>query len=248
MQIKQFDIFGPFSSLLHAFSTRIGGVSRPPFHELNLGLHTADNRKNVEQNRRLFFDRLKISEQQVVFPEQVHSDHIEVVSCGGVIPRCDGLITVQKNVFLSVQTADCFPVFIFDPKQEVVALVHSGWRGTARNICGKAVGMMKDQFGSRAEDLLAAIGPGVQQTCYQVDEETAACFQDKYLIPDGIGHYKLDVQGCIVGQLKEAGIPIAQMEIDRACTHCADHKYYSYRRDGQNSGRMMGIIGISEML
>ena len=248
MKLITFDIFKPFDNLIHAFSTRLGGVSAPPFAALNLGLHTPDERQNVQRNRQLFFRELGISRERIVFPRQVHSANVEPVTKPGIVKNCDGLITAQKNLFLSVQTADCFPVFIFDPQKEVVALVHSGWRGTAANICGKTIEAMNKRFDCNVENLIAAVGPGVQQSCYQVDKRTAAYFEDKYLIPDEIGHYKLDVQGCIVGQLKEAGIPIVQIEIDRTCTHCAEHIYYSYRRDGQNSGRMMGIIGIREIV
>lgn len=247
MKLITFDIFKPFNKLFHVFSTRIGGISVAPFDGLNLGLHTADNPQDVKKNRRLFFEKLSISRDRVVFPEQVHSSKVQIVSKPGIVEKCDGLITSQKNLFLSVQTADCFPVFLYDPNKEVIALIHSGWRGTASNICGETILMMKDRLGCNPHDILAAVGPGVQQNCYQVDEKTAAHFASAFLLPDGEKHYKLNVQEAIVAQLREKGVPAAQIEIDSTCTHCAVQLYYSYRRDGAKSGRMMGIIGIREI-
>ena len=244
MKLITFDIFKPFDNLIHAFSTRMGGVSAPPFDALNLGLHTPDEQQNVQRNRQLFFRELGISRKRIVFPQQVHSANVKIVTKPGIANNCDGLITAQKNLFLSVQTADCFPVFIFDPRKEVVALVHSGWRGTAADICGKTIEAMNDRFDCKVEDLFAAVGPGVQQSCYQVDDKTATFFKADFLQPDGKGHYKLDVQGAIVDQLKKRGIPETRIEVDYTCTHCAAQLYYSYRRDGIQSGRMMGIIGI----
>jgi len=244
LKLITFDIFKPFDELIHAFSTRIGGVSAPPFDTLNLGLHTPDNRENVQQNRQLFFDQLGISQTRIVFPQQIHSAKVEIITTPGIVKNRDGLITAQKNLFLSVQTADCFPVFIYDPRKEVVALVHSGWRGTAADICGRTIEAMNERFGCKAADLIVAVGAGVQQSCYQVDDKTAAFFKPAFLQPEGKGHYKLDVQGAIIDQLRNKGVPETQIEVDSTCTHCAAKLYYSYRRDGVQSGRMMGIIGI----
>ncbi|MCD6374514.1 MAG: peptidoglycan editing factor PgeF [Caldisericaceae bacterium] len=242
--IKKFQLFNEFRELLHGFSTRQGGFSKAPFDELNLGLSTPDDPQVVKRNRQLFFKELKLPNNYLVFPQQTHSANVQIVNKPGIVSNCDALITNQKNLFLTVQTADCFPVFIFDPLKKVVALVHSGWRGTAQNIVGRTIKKMEKNFGCKAVDLLVAIGPGVQQTCYQVDEKTANYFQQRFLQPDGPGHFKLDVQSKIIAQLKECRVPESQIEWDSQCTHCAKEAYYSYRRDGLNSGRMMGIIGI----
>lgn len=244
--IKTFQIFNGFRELLHGFSTRRGGFSKPPFHALNLGLSTPDDPETVKKNRDLFFNALKLPKKNLVFPQQTHSANVQIVNQPGIVLDCDALITNQTNLFLTVQTADCFPVFIFDPIKKVVALVHSGWRGTAQNIVGRTIQKMEETFGCKTEHLLVAIGPGVQQSCYQVDDKTARHFEQRFLQPDGPGHFKLDVQGKIIAQLKECKVPENQIEWDKQCTHCAVDDYYSYRRDGLNSGRMMGIIGIIE--
>ncbi len=241
-----FSSFRNNSGLIQAFSTRKGGFSQVPFDTLNLGLHTKDDRENVLKNRALYFDVLGIPSNRLVYPEQIHSDHVAAVDREGIVPGCDALITQTGNLFLTIQTADCFPVFLFDPEVRAVGIVHSGWRGTAKNIVGKTIAMMAKEYKAKPGRIWAAIGPGVQQACYQVDEKTASHFSHSVLMPDGAGHFKLDVQGAIVRQLEDAGLSEKQIERDKTCTHCATDLYYSYRRDGLHSGRMMGVIGIAD--
>lgn len=244
MEVKKFSKLNRFTELVHGMSTRMGGVSREPFNSLNMGLSTSDDPDAVETNRRQFFDYLGVSPKRVVFPEQVHSDHVEIVLQPGTVERTDALITNQKNLFITVQTADCFPVFVYDPMFGVAGLVHSGWRGTSRNIVGKTIRKMQNVFGSSPGRLTAAVGSGIQGVCYQVDSQTAAHFNTKYCTPDVPGHLKLDVLAAILDQLRGAGIPPEQIEWDDTCTHCRKDLYYSYRRDGSASGRMMAILGI----
>ncbi len=239
----QFSRFKTHSNLLQINSTRVGGSSTEPYHFLNLGMHSGDDRQTVHKNRTHFFNILAIPENRLVFPEQVHSDNVIWVQDPGIVRDCDALVTNVPNLFLTIQTADCFPVFLFDPMRQVIAIIHSGWRGTAKNIVQKAIRLMSENGNSLPEDILAGIGPGIQQSCYQVDEKTSSHFDTTYLIPDGPGHFKLDVQGAILDQLLDAEIKWDNIEVDSTCTHCAKGLYYSYRRDGQRSGRMMGVIG-----
>jgi YfiH family protein len=244
MFLKTFKILGADAGLVHGFSTRIGGISLPPFDSLNTGLHTTDDPKAVRHNRNLIWEKLGIPPDRLVFPEQTHSDTVQAVTEPGRIAACDALVTNTPQLFLTVQTADCFPVFLYDPEKRAVALAHSGWRGTAKNITAKTIAIMQERFGSRAGDLRAAIGAGVQQTCYQVDEPTAQYFDPKYLTPDGPGHYKLNLQSAITDQLIQQGVTPQFIEADKTCTHCAAALYFSHRRDRQRSGRMLALIGI----
>ena len=237
--IKKFKIFSGYD-LIHGYSTRLGGVSAAPFDSLNLGKNTADNPHSVEKNRAIFFNALGIDKKRCVFPAQVHSAAIQTVNRPGIVKECDALITAEKNLFLTIQTADCFPVFLYDFQNKIAAIVHSGWRGTAQNIVGKTI----EKMSGNPAKMVAAVGPGVQQACYQVDEKTAAHFAEKYLLPDGAAHFKLDILAAIIDQITESGVARENIEADRDCTHCRADLYYSYRRDGENSGRMMGVIGI----
>lgn len=241
---KSFKLFQNYSGLIQAFSTRRGGVSLPPYHSLNLGLHTGDDPQRVHINRQRFFNALNVPPERLVFPQQVHGSRVVIATNPGIVQSCDALITNQRNLYLTIQTADCFPLFIFDQRRQVVAVVHSGWRGTAANIAGKTVAAMIETFGCEPQNMIAALGPGVQQSCYQVDEQVARRFDSRYLKDDGPQHFLLDVQGAIIDQLATAGIPEEQTERDDTCTHCTEELYYSYRRDGQGSGRMMGVIGL----
>ncbi len=239
-------IFRGFPELLHAFSNRKIGFSKGIYQSLNIGLSTPDLIENVQKNRRLLFNTLGIEHEQLVIPEQIHSSNVQYASKPGIHRQCDALVSDQSDLFLSVQTADCFPVFLYDPTKKVVGLVHSGWRGTSGNIAGKTVQFMIDQFGVDVKQVIAAVGAGVQQECYQVDEVTARHFDRAYLKTDGEKHFKLNLRQQIVDQLITTGIPERQIEQDKTCTHCADERYYSYRRDGKHAGRMMGIIGVKK--
>ncbi|MBN2425535.1 MAG: peptidoglycan editing factor PgeF [Calditrichaceae bacterium] len=229
---------------MHAFSTRKGGLSKGIFAGLNLGLNTNDDKESIAENRKLFFDVLDISEKNLAIPGQIHSDRVSIVEEPGFAGESDALITNKRGIFLTIQTADCFPVFLFDSKQNAVGLVHSGWRGAAQNIVGKTIQSMRDYYNCKPENISTAIGPGIQQNCYQVDRKTAAYFTNAVLKPDGENHYLLDLQLTIINQLINYGIPADQIETDGRCTHCEKELFYSYRRDGNQSGRMMSLIGL----
>lgn len=229
-------------NIIHAFSTRSGGFSGGNFKSLNLGMSTNDNIDHVNANRNKYFSFLKLDPLKIAIPQQIHSDNISIVESPGVYKESDALITNISGVVLSIQTADCFPVFLLDKVKRVCAIVHSGWRGTNKNITGKTIEKMKSDFGCKASDLLVAIGAGIQQTNYQVDKHTAQLFEKKYLIDDGPGHYKLNVQAKIIDQLLHHNISKNQIEIDKRCTYENPKLFYSYRRDGVNSGRMMGVM------
>ena len=244
LKIIQFNIFKPYLSLVHAFSTRIGGYSNHPYQSLNLGLTCGDDPQIVQKNREIYFNSLDISQDRLVFPVQIHSSNIQIVDSPGIVNNCDALITQTPKVFLTIQTADCFPIFIFDPMTQTVAIVHSGWKGTAQNIAGKTIRAMKTGLKINPNNLLAAIGPGVQLNNFQVDEPVYNQFDPKYFVPDGPGHHKMDLQLAIYDQLIAAGLNEYKIERHIDCTYEKEELYFSYRRDGQYSGRMMGVIGI----
>jgi purine-nucleoside/S-methyl-5'-thioadenosine phosphorylase / adenosine deaminase len=175
--------------LVHGFSTRLGGVSAIPdldgsHAELNLGKGTWDSTANVETNRRRLLECLRADGLRLHLQQQIHSDLIRVldhIPAPGSNPRGDGLITDRKGMLLGILSADCLPIFVVDVRQKVVAAFHCGWRGTARRIAQKGVGRMRLLFGSRPEDLRAAIGPGIRDCCYRVGEEVAAEYETQFL-------------------------------------------------------------------
>ncbi|RMH60751.1 MAG: peptidoglycan editing factor PgeF [Calditrichaeota bacterium] len=228
--------------LIQALSTRPGGVSAPPYHHLNLGLRTGDDPENVWANRRKFFNHFGLDIERAVWPSQVHKDYIHVALEPGVIIDCDAVITRVSGLTLTVQAADCAPVFIYDPRNHACGVVHSGWRGTVKQIVYKTIRRMQKVFGSAPETLLVAVGAAIRQPHYQVDETTAAHFDGAFLEEDGSGHYLLDVTGAIVRQLQNAGVDPVHIEVDPLSTYDHPDLFYSYRRDGSKSGRMMGLL------
>lgn len=207
-------------------------------------MSTTDSKQAVLKNRDQFFSFLNIKPSQIAIPVQVHSDFIQIIDKAGLYKNTDALISGTPGVVLSIQTADCFPVFILDPRKNVCALIHSGWRGTAQNIVGKTIEIMFTKFNCQSSNLLVAIGAGIQQRNYQVNLNTAKNFENTFLIPDGKKHVKLDLQSKIIDQLKKTGIKENCIEKDDRCTFEYKELFYSYRRDGSQSGRMMSLIGV----
>ncbi len=172
--------------LVHAFSTRPGGVSRVyGGNSLNLGFTQHDSRAAVEQNRKLFLKQLGVVNGRKSWPlvtlRQIHSD---LIHCVEGIPKTllagDGLITDTPELLLAVQAADCFPIILADPKRRAVGVFHAGWRGTVQRIAEKGVGEMRKHFKSDPRNLLATIGPGVGSCCYEVGEEVRARFEAQF--------------------------------------------------------------------
>src|SRR3984885_14392061 len=176
--------------LVHGFSTRPGGASELAENRgtsgakknsasenvLNLGFTDWDSRERVLQNRAQFFLALGASKMRAVALRQIHSDIVHVVSAaetrqGEQALQGDALITREPGVLLTIQTADCIPILLADTRQRSVAAIHSGWRGTAQRIAEKTLGRMRMEFGTRPQDVIAAIGPGIGQCCYEVGHE-----------------------------------------------------------------------------
>jgi YfiH family protein len=172
--------------LVHAFSTRGGGVSRVyGGNALNLGFTSHDSRAAVERNRVLFLKKLGVRKDSKSWPlvtlRQVHSDLIHRVDAPPDAPLVgDGLVTDTPGLLVAVQTADCLPVILVDRKRRAVGAFHAGWRGTVKRIVEKGVGEMRKHFGCDPRNLVAAIGPGIQSCCYEVGEEVRTRFEAQF--------------------------------------------------------------------
>jgi polyphenol oxidase len=150
----------------------------------------------------------------------------------------DGLVTNTPGMLVGVRTADCVPILIADERTRAVASVHAGWRGTAQNIVGAAVRELITRFGSKAEDLHAAVGPSIGPCCYEVGVEVARQFDTPE--PEGDTR-KIDLPGINEIQLRDAGV--TDVWVARECTFCESGKYYSFRREKEQAGRMMSFVG-----
>jgi YfiH family protein len=244
-----------FGVILHAFSTRLGGVSTPPYASLNLGLGSGDDRTRVQRNRAQFAQALGIKPNALVTLRQVHGNRV-VALAKAADPALmqgqpgDGLVTNRPNLALGIITADCFPVVLAAPYLPAVGIVHAGRKGIAAGIVSTAIALMSQAFDASPEALFVAIGPGIGRCCYEVDEASAEPFETQFTPSDAVywpsrpGHLCLDLQQAIGQQLRRAGVPPAQVWYADLCTACHSRWFYSYRQDGPRSGRMLNIVMI----
>ena len=191
VQLLHSEKLGKLAWLVHAFSTRHGGVSRGyGGNSLNLGFTQQDSRAAVERNRVLFLKELGVANGRRGWPlvslRQIHSDLIHRVD-GVPVDRMpeqplagDGIVTNTPGLLVTVQTADCLPIILVDRKRRAVGVFHAGWRGTVKRIVEKGVGEMRKHFKSDPRELVAAIGPGVQGCCYEVGEEVRTKFEAQF--------------------------------------------------------------------
>ena len=237
----------------HAFTTRLGGVSTGHLASLNLTLHRGDTLENVAENYARLSKNIGFDPEKLVLAHQVHGDVVRVVTekdCRGLdhhlYPECDGLITNTPGVTLVVFTADCTPILLHDPVTGAVGAVHAGWRGTAQDIAGKAVQKMVAEFGCRAEDIRAAIGPNIGPCCFQTDGdvpkamvETFGPTVEEYVRASGEKFYvKLKAINALA--LRRGGV--ARIEISSDCTLCNPEKYWSHRYTGGKRGSQGALI------
>jgi hypothetical protein len=273
-----------FNWLWHGFSTRKGGESRAycPSDapgELNLGFTPDDSREIVVQNRQLLVEALTGNRGTTpVTLRQIHSSILVLAGTPDTTReqpcKGDGLMTDEPGLLLAIQTADCIPVLVADRKRRAVAAFHAGWRGTVKRIVECGVGRMRLEFGSRPEDLVAAIGPGIGACCYAVGEEVLSSFESQFayagelfkevystdpvrtkypmlfLTQRAPGHspigpsLHLDLAEANRRQLLAAGLKPRTIQLMGGCTSCHPELFFSHRASQGHAGRMMGAIGI----
>jgi len=241
------------AGLRHGFSTREGGADSPQGNSLNLSLVPWDTPQRVAENRRRLLEALGLAHARLVTLSQVHSDvvHIIVESDGQRNRRREGdaLVTQQAGVALGVLLADCFPILLADPESGAVAAVHSGWRGAGQRILSKTIQAMCKSFGSDPGRLTAAIGPGIRGCCFEVGLEVMDLFGERYPgeklgnpLDGRPGKFFLDLPRALEIQLQDSGVGKHRIFDIGLCTRCSPGEFFSYRAEGQRSGRMMAVI------
>ena len=254
-----FSVF-PEDQVIHAISTRFGGVSKAPYDSMNLALHVGDDAADVIENRRRFLGMLGLHFDRLTTPEQVHGDHIVRVgeaeagrgrlSYVDAIPETDALMTDVPGVPLMLCFADCTPILLFDPEHRAAAITHGGWKGTVRSIAAKTVRTMADAFGTRPEDCIAAIGPAIGPCCYEIGDEVAEEFRKAFprfadeIIEENNGKIRLDLWNANRLQLEDAGILPARIDVAGACTSCHARTFFSYRAEGPATGRIAAVMAV----
>ncbi len=238
--VTRSSILSKFPTLRHGISTRTGGVSPEPYG-LNLSFSVGDRKENVEENRKRFYGAIGVDENRMASPRQQHTSVVRVATQPGKYDECDALITNVPGICLSVSIADCAPVFLFDPKKKAIGCVHSGWRGTQKQIVPTAIDRMASEFGSSPSDMHVFAGPCAGSCCYEVGDDVVQLFSARHLTKRN-GKTYLDIGSAIAAQLRTSGIPDGQVESVDECTICGVEHYHSYRRDRDRSGRMAAVI------
>lgn len=242
MIIIKSELFKKFPEIIFGLSTKIGLERKPPYF-FNLSLTVNDNEDLVKENRKAFFTQLGLNQEQIAFQKQIHSDIIKFVENPGLLGESDALITSKPNIGLAISVADCTPIFIYDKSNKVIAAVHSGWRGTQKQILKKTLNNLKFHWKSVPENLYIYVGPSISQKNYKVGQEVAVQFDQKYLLKKN-GKLYLDVVNANIDMLKQFGIPEEQIEISEYCTYEEKDLLHSFRRDGILSGRSLGVIAL----
>jgi YfiH family protein len=241
MQITKSLLFQKFPEIIFGLNTKIGLNRTEPFF-FNMSLTVGDDPEIVVANREAFYNELGLTTEQIAIQKQIHSDIVTIIDEPGIVGESDAMITSQKGIGLAISTADCTPIFIYDRRNEIVAAVHSGWRGSEKQILRKTILILLEQFNCSPNDLLVYIGPSICQKNYEVGDEVAKHFHRIYLKKIDNKFY-LDILGINKDVLLDLGIQESNIEISSLCSY--EEKYLqSYRRDGKKSGRALGVIAM----
>jgi polyphenol oxidase len=255
-----------FSSLSAGFTGRAGGISESPYNSLNCGLHIQDDPAAVIHNRQQIANTLHIPFESWTCADQVHGNQVAVIdeshkgrgsiSLDDAIPNTDGMVTSVQGVWLTAFFADCVPLFFFDPVLQVVGLSHAGWKGTVADIAGETIRTMVREYGSKPEQIHAAIGPSIGSCCYEVDarvlNEVKRTLTEKGLldqadscyIPKHDGKAMLNLREINRLLLQKEGILQAHIELTHLCTSCDTDSFFSHRKEAGRTGRMAAWIGM----
>lgn len=260
--IIQYPDFTTAEKVVHAFSTREGGRSRPPFSALNMAFHVGDDPELVRANRKLFFANLGLDLAKSTWASQVHGDRVAVVTeatagAGALdpstaLPGTDAMVSNTPGVSLCVMTADCLPILIFDERLRAIGAVHAGWRGTLFKLPGKTLKVMSEVFGTDPADCRVALGPGIGPCCFQVGQEVLERFAQempaeysRFVVKKQTREY-IDLYRANSLNLQGIGVPAKNILVSSACTSCNSDRFFSYRAEQGKTGRMVAVIGLLE--
>ena len=247
----------------HAFSTRLGGVSKGDFATMNFSFTRGDNKDDVFENYRRMAAALGVDLNRMVLTWQTHTTNVRRVSeedeGKGVVRErdyrdVDGLITDIPGITLVTFFADCVPLYFLDPVHRAIGLSHSGWRGTVKKMGNVTIEAMKEAFGSRPEDIIACVGPSICGDCYEVGAEVAQEFteafhqkyHDEILLKKQNGKYQLDLWKANAIVLEEAGIRKENLAVTNICTYCNPQLLYSHRRAAERRGNLCAFLSLKE--
>ena len=254
LPLLQFGLLEETGIVEHCFTTRMGGVSQGIFESLNLSFTRGDDPEVVMENYRRVAQAMGRELSDIVTSDQTHTTNVRKVGraeggCGVTKPReytdVDGLITNEPGVVLATFYADCVPLYFVDPVHRAIGLSHSGWRGTVGRMGKKTLEAMHEAFGTKPEDVYAAVGPSICQDCYEISEDVAEHFYTEFpecgeeiLLNKGNGKYQLDLWKTNEIILLEAGILPEHLAVTNICTCCNDKLLFSHRASQGKRGNL----------
>ncbi|OJJ17674.1 hypothetical protein BKI52_27825 [marine bacterium AO1-C] len=246
--------FSRYNQVKHFVTTRVGGVSQNPGKGLNMGFHAHDQDSNVIRNREILARSLDISVDSFCFLNQVHGDQVAVVDhtargrgvkdSQNTIPKTDAIITQSRDVCLIVLSADCVGVLFYDPVKQVIGAAHSGWRGTVKKIAAKTVEAMQANYGSRPQDILVGLGPGISPEVYEVGSEVVEEVEKAYgsifqyvAYPNYTQKPHFNIWEAIRQSLIDTGVSAKNIITSGLCSYRNPSLFFSHRRDEGKTGR-----------
>lgn len=237
--------------VVHAFLSRHGGVSAGEFATLNFDLRGGDRADDIERNKGKAGAAFGVTFDRLVNPVQVHGNAVVVLDAASVKSyknvEADAVVTNVPGVPVGILTADCLPVLLYDPVKKAAGAAHAGWRGTLSDVCGRAVDAMKERFGSRPEDIIAALGPHIKPCCYCVSNDVYVAFEKAhggglpYFSRSG-DSFMLDIGGANRISLVAAGLKEENIADVSVCASCEAADFFSYRKEGGRTGRQLSFI------
>lgn len=253
LDFYRFNHFQNYPKLMHLVSTKSSTLP----YAFSLALHTGEDAQTIVTNRQTLAEYLNIDTKlHFVVANQTHSDNIQHIteiktkgweSIDDATEDCDALITNRSHIVLSILTADCVPILLYDTKKHAIGAIHAGWKGTRAEIVKKTVRRMQEVFKSNPKDIVAGIAPSIGQCCYEVGEDVAKHFFD---IPQSYTQlndkYMLDLPYINKKQLLEAGLRECNIELSNICTACDTERFFSYRKEKGCSGRFMSMIALKD--
>ena len=247
-----------YKFIRHAFSTRLGGISKNEYKSMNLRINCSDQFENVIENYKLFCNAINIDFDSLTFTSQTHTNNVRLITSKdkGVgihkpqdMNNIDALTTNEKGITLVTFHADCIPIFIVDPINKAIGLAHAGWRGTASKIVQNLLNIMKKNYSSLSQNLICCIGPGIEKSCFEVDDLVIQKFkksvisnQNKYVQQISNGKFLVDLLGLNKQILLDNGVNNKNIFLSDLCTKCSNDLLFSHRQTGDKRGTMAAMI------
>ena len=247
-----------YKFIRHAFSTRLGGISKNEYKSMNLRINCNDKYENVIENYRLFCDATDIDFHSLTFTSQTHTNNVRIITKKDVgvgihkpqdMNNIDALATNEKGITLVTFHADCIPIFVVDPINKAIGLAHSGWRGTASKIIENLLKAMQKNYLSLPEKLICCIGPGIEKSCFEVDvlvkeefEKSNISCWNKYIQKKSNEKYLIDLPGLNKQILLDNGVDKNNIVMSDICTKCYSDLLFSHRHTGNSRGTMAAMI------